>query len=105
MRPVPARAVRIQRVAVDSASAAILQFERDWDYLTRVAVTEALVARAGQLAWKHGLRGYDAIQLAAALQYRDDMGDEVTMGTFDGNLGVAALHDGLAVWPPVTSLG
>jgi prevent-host-death family protein len=31
--------------------------------LVRVPVTEALVSRAEALAWDHGLRGYDAVQL------------------------------------------
>lgn len=37
------------------------------DELTLVAVTEDLVASAGDLAEEEGLRGYDALHLAAAL--------------------------------------
>ena len=41
----------------------VREFDDDWDHYSVVDVTEPLVRRAAQLADKHGLRGYDAIQL------------------------------------------
>ncbi|MBI4477335.1 MAG: hypothetical protein HY654_09195 [Acidobacteria bacterium] len=49
----------------------------------RVPVTEALVERAEALAWEHGLRGYDAVQLASALTWQESVGEEIVLATFD----------------------
>ncbi len=65
----------------------------------RVPVTEALVARAEALAWAHGLRGYDAVQLAAALTWQDALGREIVLATFDRQLWEAASQAGLRAWP------
>lgn len=65
----------------------------------RVPITEALVFRAETLAWDHGLRGYDAIHLAAALMWRDALGRDVVLATFDRQLWEAAPEAGLQAWP------
>ena len=65
-------------------------------------MTEALVGRAGNLAWRHNLRGYDAAQLAAALAWqemREDMQDEIVFACFDDELVQAAAAEGLDTWP------
>ena len=53
----------------------VREFDDDWDHYFVVDVTEPLVKRAAQLADKHGLRGYDAIQLSSAIVLRDQSGD------------------------------
>ncbi len=65
----------------------------------RVPVTETLVARAEALAWTHGLRGYDAVQLASALTWQDALGQETVLATFDRQLWEGGLQAGLRVWP------
>ena len=73
-------------------------FLDDWADFTRVGLTDDLAARAGDLAWKHGLRGYDAAQLAAALAWREaaeDAGDEIVFACFDSHLRRAATAEGL----------
>jgi predicted nucleic acid-binding protein len=75
------------------------RFSRDWPDLARVAVTEALVARAETLAWDYGLRGYDAVQLAAAITWRDSVGEDVVLATFDRQLWEAAPQVGFEAWP------
>jgi hypothetical protein len=62
-------------------------------------VSEALVSRAEMLAWDYGLRGYDAMQLASALTWQESIGEDVFLGTFDGQLREAAPGAGLKVWP------
>jgi hypothetical protein len=42
---------------------------------------------------------YDAVQLASALIWKDSIGDEVTLATFDRELWHAAPRAGLRVWP------
>ena len=58
-------------------------------------VTEPLVKRAAQLADKHGLRGYDAIQLSSAIVLRDQSGEAVSFCCFDGRLLRASRREGL----------
>ena len=61
-----------------------------------------MLIRAGELAWRHGLRGYDAVQLAAALAWREAASDaegEIVFACFDNDLRRAAVAEGLAAWP------
>ena len=97
-----AQAVRQQRMGQNEAQEAEREFLDDWDDFTRIRVTEALIARAGQLAWQHNLRGYDAAQLAAALTWRDtteDTEDGIVFACFDNELAQAAAAEGLETWP------
>jgi predicted nucleic acid-binding protein len=57
------------------------------------------VERAEALAWEHGLRGYDAVQLASALTWKESVGEEIVVATFDQQLWDAAKRSGLHVWP------
>jgi predicted nucleic acid-binding protein len=94
-----ARAVRLGVLDRDGGRRAQRRFLREWPDLARVPVSEALVSRAETVAWDYGLRGYDAVQLASALTWRDSVGQDVVLGTFDGQLWEAAPGAGLHVWP------
>jgi hypothetical protein len=94
-----ARAVRAGVLDAAGGRRAQLRFRREWPDLVRVPATEALVARAEGLAWEHGLRGYDAVQLAAALTWQDSVGQAVVLATFDRQLWAAAPRAGLQAWP------
>ncbi len=94
-----ARAARLGRVSQAEAARALEAFGADWANLVRVRITEDLTARAASLAWEHGLRGYDAVHLAAALVFREASGEELLLATYDRNLGEAARKAGLKVWP------
>jgi predicted nucleic acid-binding protein len=94
-----ARAVRAGVLDDVGGRRAQRRLSREWPDLMRVPVTEALVARAEALAWAHGLRGYDAVQLAAALTWQDALGREIVLATFDRQLWEAAPQAGLRAWP------
>lgn len=94
-----ARAVRVGVVDETGGRRAHRRFVREWPDFVRIPVTEALVARADALAWDHGLRGYDAVQLAAALAWQDAIGQDVVLATFDQQLTKAGPEVGLRVWP------
>lgn len=94
-----AKAVRVGLVKDDVARNAQRRFAGDWPDLVRVPVTEALVERAEALAWEHGLRGYDAVQLAAALTCQESVGEKIVVATFDQQLWGAAKRSGLKAWP------
>jgi predicted nucleic acid-binding protein len=94
-----AKAVRTSLVAHDLARNAQRSFVGDWQDLLRVPVTEALVERAETLAWEHGLRGDDAVQLASALTWQESAGEEIVLATFDQQLWDSAKRVGLKPWP------
>ena len=71
------------------------EFNDDWDHFFIVDVTEPLVKRAAQLAEKHGLRGYDAIQLSSAIVLREQSGEAVSFCCFDDRLLRASRREGL----------
>ena len=96
------KVVRTGDMDRDEAEEAHREFLEDWPDLTRIGVTDALAARAGDLAWQHNLRAYDAAQLAAALTWRDereDAEDEIVFACFDNQLTQAAAAEGLETWP------
>ena len=94
-----AKAVRAGLVKNEVARNAQRRFTGDWPDLVRVPVTEALVERADGLAWEHGLRGYDAVQLASALTWQETVGEEIVLAAFDQQLWEAARRTGLKAWP------
>lgn len=66
------RKARTGELAPAQASSAIAAFRRAWLRRYRiVAVTVAVVEHAMDLAVRHGLRGYDAVHLASALEVAD----------------------------------
>lgn len=94
-----ARALRVNLVIKEAATAALKEFSADWSNLIRLQLTEALAARAAALAWEQGLRGYDAMHLATALFWHDTLGEPVTVATYDKQLWKAAKASGLVAWP------
>lgn len=104
---VVAALVRRQRsgsLSPHETSLAIAEFTDDWAHLFDVVRADReLVAGAMGLAQRFGLRGYDAIQLASALEVRafaQQSGLSCTLVSSDGELNVAAASDGLAVEDP-----
>lgn len=87
------------------ASTARMDFHMDLgnEYLV-VEVSEALANRAMFLAQTHGLRGYDAIQLAGALEanaLRRARGESpIILISSDTELNTAAVAEGLTVDDP-----
>ena len=94
-----AKAVRMRLLPRDEAASALEVFNREWEDLVRLQLTEVLVSRAASLAWDHGLRGYDAAHLASALFWQDMLGESVTVASYDRQLWVAAKANGLIAWP------
>lgn len=60
---------------------------------------ERLVAPADNLAWEHGLRGYNAVHLAAGLIWQETIGLHVSLATYDQALWKAAGISGIGPWP------
>ena len=87
------------------AATALAAFHNDYpaQYLP-VSITPALLAEAMRLAEKHGLRGYDAVQLASVLEVHNQhiaVGlPPVTLIAADKELLAAATAEGLLVENP-----
>lgn len=94
-----AKAVRMRALSAPEAETARQLLHAEWVNYVRIRATEALVTRADSLAWQHGLRGYDAVHLAAALLWQDGLEEVVTLATFDRQLWQAGRQSGLAVFP------
>ena len=64
-------------------------FENDWPRYLAIGVTMLLCVRAGDLAERHRLRGYDSVHLASYLELVT-RADDVRFSSFDDNLNQAA---------------
>ncbi|MBI1864890.1 MAG: type II toxin-antitoxin system VapC family toxin [Nitrospirae bacterium] len=94
-----ARAGRLRVISQNDAASALQVFRSQWPDYLRLQVTETLIARADALAWDQGLRGYDAVHLAAAIVWQETIGESVTLATFDRQLWSAGGRIGLTPWP------
>lgn len=101
------RRVRDSTLSANDGSVGILNLRRDFvDQYRVIEITPALIDKAISLVQVHGLRGYDAGQLAAGLEVHTD---RVSLGlpplvlcSADRALNAAALAEGLAVDDPNT---
>jgi predicted nucleic acid-binding protein len=94
-----AKAVRMRVMTREAGLSAVQAFRSDWQTLVRLPVSEPVVARADSFAWEYGLRGYDAVHLAAACAWTEAMGSPVTFATFDRGLWKVAPRVGLVTCP------
>jgi len=62
------------------------RFESDWKNFLSIHVSREVVRMAGDLAEKHGLRGFDAIHLASAMTLREKLASPVTFSCYDSQL-------------------
>ena len=101
-----ARRGRAGDIAADALAAALTQFRQELTTLYRIVeITSALLSDAMRLAETRAVRGYDAVQLAAALRVHTEcraLGLPATLVSADGDLNDAAVADGLAVENPNT---
>jgi uncharacterized protein len=92
-------------VSETDASTAMAAFRYDLSHHYRVIeITPTVITQAMQLAETHGLRGYDAVQLAAALivqKMRETLGlSALELVSADGELNHAAATEDLTVDNP-----
>ncbi len=98
VRAALARGRREGLLSAGKLRAAVRLLDEDWGRYSVVEVSDALVRLAGSLSERHALRGYDAVQLAGALEV-SEVGETTRFGCFDERLAVAADGEGLAVAP------
>jgi predicted nucleic acid-binding protein len=107
---VPAAIWRKQRTGeIDINDALVLTRAFEADYagapdkpprFVAVEVSDEVLRRGAQLVANHGLRAYDAVQLASALRTRELDERCETFAAFDQGLVRAAVSEGLKPFPP-----
>ena len=93
-----AAARRQERVTADVFDTAVVGLELLWSQISVVELDERLMRLAGDLATAHGLRGYDAVHLAAATVVEADV-----FSSADTRLCVAAGAVGFHVANPTAA--
>jgi predicted nucleic acid-binding protein len=94
-----ARAAREGVVTEDVRDRLLDQLEADVDTFDVVELRRPLVARTRALVVRHGLRGYDAVQLASAMTVAD-RGGGIRFWSADAKLVQAARSEGLRASVP-----
>jgi hypothetical protein len=92
-------------ITAPDAAKAVVDFTKDFNRQYQpMDVTRATVEQAAVLAERHGLRGYDAVQLATVLEaqaVRDSLGlPRLIFVSADRQLNTAAQSEGLSVENP-----
>jgi uncharacterized protein len=100
-----ARQLRGGNLSVTDATNAIAQFRYEFYNVHKIVeIKPALISHAMTLAETYALRGYDAIQLASALEVNAEHlaqgGSAITLVSADGALNIAAMAEGLTVEDP-----
>jgi|YelNatPaOPRAMG01_1025707.scaffolds.fasta_scaffold134773_3 predicted nucleic acid-binding protein len=94
-----AKATRMGALTREEATHSLQVFREEWPDFVRILITEIVIDRADAFAWEHGLRGYDAVHLAAASVWQEMLDEPVTLATFDRRLWTAAGQVGLIPYP------
>ena len=92
-------------ISAADAGNARMTFEQDYlNEFFKVEISENLISEAAQLAKKYALRGYDAVQLAAALETEKERAafglSSLILLSADTDLNAAAVGEGLTVDNP-----
>ena len=102
-----ARRMRTGSMTSNDAVVAISAFRNEFQTEFEVAqISDEVIERAMDLAERHSLRGYDAVQLACALVSGDRLAARglpaLTFLSADANVNAAAVVEGLTVENPNT---
>jgi len=95
MRATLARMQRMGRLIAEEAASIKATLEQDWDKTLKIFPAEAMIRRAGELAERFGLRGYDSVHLAAAESLQSQSVDNLRFASFDQRLNQSAAELGL----------
>jgi uncharacterized protein len=89
-----ARAQRMGRLTRSQLVTAVAELDSLLDEVDVIELGPDIARSAGELAQRYGLRGYDAVHLAAALAVADD---DLVLVTGDADIAAAATSAGIAV--------
>jgi predicted nucleic acid-binding protein len=92
-----ARRQREGAIGRGAVARAVAALDHDLGRFVIVELSAKVARRAGDLAERHALRGFDAIHLASALEMEELTGQMPSFYCFDDRLRDAASAEGLAV--------
>jgi uncharacterized protein len=95
-RAAAAAAHRAGRIDARTLRAAVRAIEQLCEQLKTIGLDDALARTAGELAERHGLRGYDAVHLASANAIE---APDLVVATWDRDLATAAASQSHTVVP------
>lgn len=93
------RTLRMKIISQGTGEEAIRLLRKQWPLYLKTPMTGKTVARAAELAWDLGLRGYDAVHLASAELWQAALGLPVALATYDSQLAAGAGQLGMDVLP------
>lgn len=91
---------RTRQIDAPQAVLALQELREEWVRYTKLAVDQALVSAAAELAQSFGLRAYDSLQLASAQRTHSQTGNTLTFACFDKQLNAAAVALGIRTLTP-----
>ena len=94
VRAALAAAARAKRLTPAAHRRAKSELDRTWRQVAVVDLSAGICEDAGDLAERHALRGYDAVQLASAVAASSG---DLVLATLDRDLASAAISEGIAV--------
>lgn len=89
---------RTDQVTKDQVREGLVRLAEEWANFFRIGAEPELIAHAGELALRFGLRAYDSVQLASAHRAHQQVGSVLSFLCFDKQLNVAATALGLNVF-------
>ena len=95
------RATRMNYLTNQTSRKTLDKFRQEWESIHRLPINEELIARADFMACQYGLRGYDAVHIAATLIWQEALMEPVTLATYDQELAIAGRNSGLQVLPEI----
>lgn len=94
-----ARGVRMKNFSLSKAEKAVGLLQTHWPVYLKIPASEKCVHRAAELAWKLGLRGYDAVHVASAELWQDAIKTPIAFVTYDKQLVRAVQTLGITLLP------
>lgn len=94
-----AKSVRMGWCGQELMDDALRQFNRTWVLVIKIEVDTGIIESAAELAWKHGLRGYDAVHLSSAMFLGRLLHSPVSMLTYDRQLWEVSRKVGIVTLP------
>ena len=88
----------------DEYQGSVSDLDQDWRTYDRLAVSNLVAFRAGELAERHASRGFDSIHLASALRLSERF-EDLQFLAFDNRLNDAAREAHLSVYGSETDTG
>lgn len=90
---------RTGQVEAPLAATALQELREQWPRYYRLGIDGNLVATAGELALRFGLRAYDSVQLASAQRAHEQLGTNLTFCCLSQQLNAAASTLAITVLP------